>query len=95
MAKLNITLTNKRGNQRTLSSDDYIDIDLVAAGRRVRALTFRHIAGDVSLVDENENDLIAKCAYCGEDMNTIIRAHHHTENGEDVTQKQQGKQQTG
>jgi len=25
------------------------------------------------------------CAHCGEKMHTIIRAHHHTEDGEDVT----------
>lgn len=27
------------------------------------------------------------CAFCGEPMYTLIRAHHHTENGVDVTQK--------
>ncbi len=26
-----------------------------------------------------------KCAYCDEPMNTIVHAHHHTENGVDVT----------
>jgi 5-methylcytosine-specific restriction endonuclease McrA len=26
-----------------------------------------------------------KCAYCNEPMYTTIRAHHHTENGQDVT----------
>lgn len=28
-----------------------------------------------------------RCAYCGEPMYTTVRAHHHTENGLDVTEK--------
>lgn len=30
-------------------------------------------------------EVIEKCAECGENMYSLIRAHHHTENGKDVT----------
>lgn len=30
-------------------------------------------------------ELSEKCQHCGDSMNGIVRVHHHTENGEDVT----------
>lgn len=36
---------------------------------------------DLSLPSE----LLETCAHCGEHMYTIVRAHHHTEDGKDVT----------
>jgi hypothetical protein len=29
--------------------------------------------------------MIGQCKACGEPMNTIVRSHHHTEDGKDVT----------
>ena len=33
---------------------------------------------DLALLEE-------RCAWCGERLYTIVRGHHHTENGKDVT----------
>jgi hypothetical protein len=31
--------------------------------------------------------MIGQCAWCGEPMHTLARAHHHTESGVDVTKR--------
>lgn len=39
----------------------------------------------MAAADELVSELRDRCAYCGDPMNVIIRGHHHTENGVDVT----------
>ena len=34
---------------------------------------------------ETEFKVHERCAHCNDSMYTIVRAHHHTENGVDVT----------
>lgn len=36
-------------------------------------------------MEQNIALLKETCAHCGEKIYTVIRAHHHTENGIDVT----------
>lgn len=43
--------------------------------------------GERELIEELErrDAAIGACAHCGEPMHGLVRIHHHTENGVDVT----------
>jgi hypothetical protein len=47
----------------------------------VAALTDCNYHKEAAMIEE----MSERCKWCGERMHTVIRAHHHTENGVDVT----------
>ena len=47
----------------------------------------RELVEELERRDRQYPELLEKCAECGEPLYTTVRAHHHTEGGQDVTVK--------
>lgn len=86
--KLYARLENEKGKIDGLGGNEYLDIDITVGNEVLAKLTVRETINGWGMFDEHDNALVRfnKCAHCGENLYGIVRTHHHTEDGQDVTE---------
>lgn len=79
--KYHATITNANGTRVSKGCNDRLTI-VISKGNTIAATI---VIDDRGVRQDIFPELNETCAYCGEKMYTTVRAHHHTENGVDVT----------
>lgn len=85
--KLYARLQNEKGKVDGMGGNEYLDIVITVGNEVIAKLTVRETMNGWGMFDENDNALVRfnKCAGCGANLYGIVRVHHHTEDGKDVT----------